>query len=46
MWRELLISLGIALGKAALEWAIQLDRQDVIINQLREWLTQLEQTTE
>lgn len=46
MWRELLISLGLALGKAALEWAIQLDRQDVIINQLREWLTQLEQTTE
>lgn len=45
MWRELLISLGIAVGKAALEWAIELDRQNVIIDALREWLDGLEDAT-
>jgi hypothetical protein len=43
MWRDLLISLGVALGKAALQWAIELDRQNVIISQLQAWLAEFEQ---
>lgn len=42
MWRELLISLGLALGKAAIQWAVELDRQNVIISQLQSWLAELE----
>jgi hypothetical protein len=30
------------LGKAAIQWAVELDRQNVIINQLQSWLAELE----
>lgn len=45
MWRQLLISLGIALGKAALQWAIELDRQNVVIGALQTWLAEFEAKT-